>query len=79
MVIKPNNENLARYFLKRGISFDTLKGWTNQVHFQDGDKHIYGIGVPNKSGGLGHQERGLKTKVGALTSQSRLTIGKLRR
>ena len=65
MVIKPNNENLARYFLKRGISFDTLKGWTNQVHFQDGDKHIYGIGVPNKSGGWDIRNEGLKTKVGS--------------
>lgn len=64
MVIKPNNKNLARYFFKRGISFETLMGWTKQVHFQDGDKHIYGIGVPNSSGGWDIRNEGLKTKVG---------------
>lgn len=64
MVIKPNNKNLARYFFKRGISFETLMGWTKQVHFQDGDKHIYGIGVTNSSGGWDIRNEGLKTKVG---------------
>jgi hypothetical protein len=64
MIIKPNNKNLARYFFKRGISFETLMGWTKQVHFQDGDKHIYGIGVPNSSGGWDIRNEGLKTKVG---------------
>lgn len=64
MVIKPNNKNLARYFFKRGISFETLMGWTKQVHFQDGEKHIYGIGVPNSSGGWDIRNEGLKTKVG---------------
>lgn len=64
MVIKPNNKNLVRYFFKRGISFETLMGWTKQVHFQDGEKHIYGIGVPNSSGGWDIRNEGLKTKVG---------------
>lgn len=64
MIIKPNNKSLARYFFKRGISFETLMGWTKQVHFQDGDKHIYGIGVPNSSGGWDIRNEGLKTKVG---------------
>lgn len=66
-VTRPNNPELIKYFRSRGISYDTLAEYTQQVHFQHGDKHLFGIGNMNVSGGYDIRlpfEKNGKSKVG---------------
>ena len=66
-ITRPNNPELIEYFKKRGISYDTLAEFTQQIHFQHGDKHLFGIGNKNFSGGYDIRmpfESNGKSKVG---------------
>ena len=66
-ITRPNNPELIEYFKKRGISYDTLAEYTRQIHFQHGDKHLFGIGNKNFSGGYDIRmpfESNGKSKVG---------------
>jgi len=66
-ITRPNNPELIEYFKKRGISYDTLAEYTRQIHFQHGDKHLFGIGNKNISGGYDIRmpfESNGKSKVG---------------
>ena len=66
-ITRPNNPELIEYFKKRGISYDTLAEFTRQIHFQHGDKHLFGIGNKNFSGGYDIRmpfESNGKSKVG---------------
>lgn len=64
-IVKPNSPKLVEYFKNRGISPQTLKKYSEQIHFQIGDKHYYGIGFKNKQGGYEIRSPFLKTKFGS--------------
>lgn len=62
--VEPNNQNLLNFFKDRGISIDTLKEHTKQVHFELGDKKYFGIGLQNESQGYDIRNPFMKTKIG---------------
>lgn len=64
-VVKPNTGKLINYFKERGISFQTLREYTNQIHYQIGENHFYGIGFQNVKGGYEIRNPFLKTKFGS--------------
>lgn len=63
-VVKPNTGKLINYFKERGISFQTLREYTKQIHYQIGENHFYGIGFQNVKGGYEIRNPFLKTKFG---------------
>ena len=60
-LLTPNNPKLLSYFEGRGISREVLKENTRQVHYQVGQKHYFGIGMKNNSGGF--EVRGTDSKI----------------
>lgn len=62
-ILKPNNLDLIKYFNGRGISTETLKKYTKQVHFQFGQKFSFGIGIKNITGGWDIRNSIGKTKL----------------
>lgn len=64
-VVKPNTGKLINYFKERGISFQTLREYTKQIHYQVGENHFYGIGFQNVKGGYEIRNPFLKTKFGS--------------
>lgn len=62
-ILKPNNLDLIKYFNGRGISTETLKKYTKQVHFQFGQKFSFGIGIKNITNGWDIRNSIGKTKL----------------
>jgi hypothetical protein len=63
-LLTPNNPKLLSYFEGRGISREVLKENTRQVHYQVGQKHYFGIGMKNNSGGFEIRGTDSKMKLG---------------
>jgi hypothetical protein len=62
-IFTPNNLDLIKYFNSRGISTEVLKKHTRQVHFQFGQKFLFGIGIKNIAGGWDIRNSIGKTKL----------------
>lgn len=63
-VAKPSTGKLINYFRERGISSQTLREYTKQIHYQVGQNHYYGIGYQNVKGGYEIRNPFAKTKFG---------------
>lgn len=63
-IVPPSSPPLVNYFEGRGISLETLREYTKQIHYQLGDKHYYGIGMQNDKGNWEIRNPFMKTKFG---------------
>ena len=64
-IVQPCSPALVEYFEGRGISYETLRDYTKQIHYQLGDKHYYGIGMQNNKGNWEIRNPFMKTKFGS--------------